>query len=72
MRPLRTFREALAGPMVQTILVLRISLKLHELFRESMKAQLEVGVRLATNGFHRKRGINRIADTTLNAGPGSF
>jgi hypothetical protein len=53
-------------------LVLRISLKLHELFRESMKAQIEVGVRLATNGFHRKRGINRIADTTLNAGPGSF
>jgi hypothetical protein len=51
MRPLRTLLEALAGPMVQTILVLRILVKLHELLRESMKAQLEVGFALATNGI---------------------
>jgi hypothetical protein len=37
--------------MVQTILVLRILVKLHELLRESMKAQLEVGFALATNGI---------------------
>ena len=59
--------------MVQTILVLRILVKLHELLRESMKAQLEVEFALATKrNFTRKRGINRIADMTLNAGHGSF
>ncbi len=38
-----------------------------------MKAQLEVGLALATNGVSPENAtLNWIADTTLNAGPGSF
>ena len=34
---LRTFSEALAGPIVQTIFVLRIFINLHDSVRESKK-----------------------------------
>jgi hypothetical protein len=71
MRAFKTFLDALAGPMVQTILVLRILVKLHESLTESMKAQLEVGFALATDECHSTVGKSPIADTTLELNAGS-